>query len=136
MKTVKKMIKPLKVRTQHGFTLLEVILAMMIVGLVLGTLFALLAGSKQLAFKASNEIGETLFLRTAINVNQVLEKPEYPQLPNEYAKELSVQTDTLLDPPERQTQKIQLGLEPYTLKDGRTGIQVNSVRWKKLETVR
>ncbi|MDD2817094.1 MAG: type II secretion system protein [Thiotrichaceae bacterium] len=129
------MIKSPKSRAQ-GFTLLEVILAMMIVGMVLGTLFSLLAGSKRLAFKASDEIGETLFLRTALNVYQVLEKPEYPQLPNEYAKELSAQTDSLLDPPDRQTQKIPLGLEPYILKDARSGIQVNSVRWKKLEAVR
>ncbi|MEN9848884.1 MAG: hypothetical protein RL368_1624 [Pseudomonadota bacterium] len=129
------MIKSPKSLAQ-GFTLLEVILAMMIVGMVLGTLFSLLAGSKRLAFKASDEIGETLFLRTALNVYQVLEKPEYPQLPSEYAKELSAQTDSLLDPPERQTQKIQLGLEPYILKDARSGIQVNSVRWKKLEAVR
>lgn len=129
------MVKSPKSHAQ-GFTLLEVILAMMIVGMVLGTLFSLLAGSKRLAFKASDEIGETLFLRTALNVYQVLEKPEYPQLPSEYAKELSAQTDSLLDPPERQTQKILLGLEPYVLKDARSGIQVNSVRLKKLEAVR
>lgn len=129
------MVKSPKSHAQ-GFTLLEVILAMMIVGMVLGTLFSLLAGSKRLAFKASDEIGETLFLRTALNVYQVLEKPEYPQLPSEYAKELSAQTDSLLDPPERQTQKILLGLEPYVLKDARSGVQVNSVRLKKLEAVR
>jgi general secretion pathway protein I len=120
----------------HGFTLLEVILAMVIVGMVLGTLFSLLAGSKQLAFKASNDIGETLFLRTVINVHQVLEKPEYPTLPSEYVKNLSVNVTGLLDPPERQTQKIQLGLETFTVKDSHTGIEVRSIRWKKLESVR
>lgn len=125
-----KMIEPI----QAGFTLLEVILALAIVGLALGSVFGLLAGSKRLAFKAVEDIGQTLFLRSAINVAQVLEEPEYPEFPQQYKAIFSLQIGEILEKPEQQTRPTRLALEPYTLSDAQKGMAFNSLRWKELET--
>ncbi|MEK8020634.1 MAG: type II secretion system protein, partial [Candidatus Parabeggiatoa sp.] len=108
---------------QTGFTLLEVLVALAIVGIALGSVFGLLAGSKRLAFKAVDDIERTLFLRSAINAAQVLEEPEYPELPERYKRSLTLQTDELLEKPERQTRAMRLGLEVYILRDDEKGIE-------------
>ena len=119
---------------QTGFTLLEVLVALSIVGIALGSLFGLLAGSKRLAFKAVDDIERTVFLRSAINAAQVLEEPEYPELPERYKNTLTLETDEVLEKPERQTRAMRLGLEPYVLRDNENGIELRTVRLKKLET--
>ncbi|ALG68089.1 prepilin-type N-terminal cleavage/methylation domain-containing protein [Beggiatoa leptomitoformis] len=119
-------------RTQQGFTLLEAIIAMAIVAIALGSLLSLLGSSKQLAFKAQANINEVILLRSALNVAQVLEKPEYPKLPAEQVDNMELETEDVLEPPKRQTQKIMLGLEPYQWTDKKKGILVSGIRWKKL----
>jgi general secretion pathway protein I len=115
-----------------GFTLLEVIVALAIVGMALGSVFSLSAGSKRLAFKASENVGQIIFLRAAVNIAQILEEPEYPESPKHYRKELTLEVKEVIEPPKRQTQKILLGLEPYTYRDEKKGIQLESIRWKEL----
>jgi len=119
---------------QTGFSLLEVLVAMAIVGIVLGTVFGLLAGTKRLAFKAVDNIERTVFLRSALNAAQVLEEPDYPELPERYKKSLELSTDDVLEKPERQTRPMRLALEPYTWRDDATGIELKSVRLIKLDT--
>lgn len=116
-----------------GFTLLEVLVALTIVALTLGTLMSLLTGSKQLAFKAAEDIGQTIFLRSALNTTQLLEKPDYPEVPTHYKKAFDLKIGDVLEPPKRQTQEIQLGLETYTLINEETGLEMTGLRWKKLE---
>jgi len=118
-----------------GFTLLEVLLAIAIVGIALGSIFGLLAGSKRLAFKASNEIGQVLFLRAAINVAQLEEESDYPELPEEYKKETDFEIEDVLESPDRQTRKILLGLEPYTIAHKEKNLEIKSIRLKILESV-
>ncbi len=120
----------------NGFTLLEVIIAMSIVSMVLGTVFGLLAGSKRLAFKAVDDIERTIFLRSAINAAQILEEPDYPELPERYKNNLELTTEDLLEKPERQTRLMRLALEPYTLRDDEKGIELTTVRLIKLDTAR
>ena len=120
----------------NGFTLLEVIVAIAIVGMVLGTVFGLLAGSKRLAFKAVDDIERTIFLRSAINAAQILEEPEYPELPERYKNNLELTTEDLLEKPEKQTRPMRLALEPYTLRDDEKGIELTTVRLVKLDTAR
>ncbi|BAP55155.1 prepilin-type N-terminal cleavage/methylation domain-containing protein [Thioploca ingrica] len=119
---------------QQGFTLLEVIVAMAIVGMALGTILGLLAGSKRLAFKATDDIERTLFLRSAINAAQVLKEPEYPELPSQYKKNLTISIGEPLEKPEQQTKPMQLALEPYTLRDEEKGIELSTVRLIKRDT--
>ena len=121
-------------RANEGFTLLEVILAMTIVAMVLGTVFGLLVGSKRLAFKAVDDIERIIFLRSAINAAQILEEPDYPELPERYKNSLELTTDDLLEKPEKQTRPMRLGLESYTLLDDEKGIELTTVRLIKLDT--
>ncbi|RKZ85864.1 MAG: hypothetical protein DRR19_15740 [Candidatus Parabeggiatoa sp. nov. 1] len=121
---------------QVGFTLLEVLVAMAIVGITLGTVFGLLAGTKRLAFKAVDDIERVVFLRSAINAAQVLEEPDYPELPERYKKSLTLDIDEPLEKPERQTRPMRLALEPYTLRDDEKGIELTTVRLVKLDTAR
>ncbi|MEM7020140.1 MAG: type II secretion system protein, partial [Pseudomonadota bacterium] len=55
---------------QGGFTLIEVIVALTIAGLVLGAVLGLSAGSKRLAFRAQHNIEQTLAFRAALNLSQ------------------------------------------------------------------
>jgi len=129
-----RFLKTVAKKTTKGFTLLEVIIAMAIVGLVMGSAFGLLAGSKRLAFRAADDIGRTVFLRAAINIAQVMEEPDYPELPEQYKKRLTLQVGEPLEKPERQTQPTMLALEPYTFTDEEKSLQLESVRWKILDT--
>lgn len=117
----------------NGFTLLEVMIAMMIVALALGSSFGLLAGSRQLAIRAAEQIEESLFLRTMLNVSQVEKEPSYPKLPEIYLKRVELDIEDELKSPTRQTQKIQIALEPYTMRDEERNLEYTGLRWKKLE---
>lgn len=117
----------------QGFTLLEIMLALLIVSLTLGTTFSLLAGSKRLAFSASAAMQESLFLRAAVNIGQIEEEPDYPEYPKQFALEIKKEPEDVLEAPERQTQKIQLALEPFVIVDPETGLRLETLRWKKLD---
>lgn len=118
----------------RGFTLLEVIVALTIVAMTLGASMSLLTGSKRLAFNAADNIGQTIFVRSACNIAQLLEEPDYPEFPTHYQKTLTLKVGEVLEPPERQTNKIMLGLETYTFVDDEKGIVFKTVRWKKLDS--
>ena len=124
------------IKTHDGFTLLEVIVTMAIVAMVLGTTFSLLAGSKRLAFKSVEDIGETLFLRSAINLAQLLEEPEYPQFPERLSQRIAFQAEDLLEKPDQQTMLMYFALEPYTFTDKERGVELTTIRLKKLDAVR
>lgn len=117
-----------------GFTLLEVLVAMAIVSIALGTVFGLLAGTKRLAFKAVDDIERTVFLRSALNAAQVIEEPEYPELPERYKNSLEQSIEEPLEKPERQTRLMRLALEPYILRDEAKGIELTTIRLIKLDT--
>jgi len=113
---------------QAGFSLLEVLVAIAIVGMVLGTAFGLLAGSKRLAFQALDDIEQTVFLRAAINANQIFEEPDYPESPERYKKSLDVETDKPLEKPETLARPMRLALKPYTLRDDEKDIEIINFR--------
>jgi len=118
----------------NGFTLLEVLLALTIVGMVLGTAFSLLASSKRLAFKATDDIERIIFFRSMLNVAQLVEESDYPQYPERYQKRVELKTEELLEKPERQTRPMRLALEVYTLHDEEAGIELKTVRLIKRDT--
>jgi len=119
-----------------GFTLLEVMVALAITALVIGTLFSLLAGSKRLAFSALDNIDRAIYARAALSAAQAEVEPDYPKLPDHYAQKITLQIGELLEKPERETAKSTYALEPYTLVGPSGEVLGSSVRVKKLETVR
>ena len=56
-----------KCDSQSGFTLLEVVVALAITGFVLGGLFSLVGGSKQLGWRSEESLLRATRLRAAIN---------------------------------------------------------------------
>ena len=56
-----------KNRIQQGFTLLEVIVAMAITGFVLGGLFSLVGGSKQLSWRSEDSLQRATKIRAVTN---------------------------------------------------------------------
>ncbi len=123
-------------KINKGFTLLEVLIAMTIVAMALGTVFSLLAGSKRLAFKAADDIERTIFLRSALNAAQILEEPEYPELPNRYKKSLEIDSGDFLEKPEKQTRPMKLALESYVLHDDEKDIELVTVRLVLMDTAK
>jgi hypothetical protein len=71
-----------------------------------------------------------------LNVAQVEKEPKYPQLPEIYLKRVELKFDDELKVPVRQTQKIQVGLQPYTMRDEERNLEYTGLRWKKLELAR
>jgi len=122
-------------QTMQGFTLLEVLIAMAITGLVLGSVFSISVSSKQLAFKASQQMDEIIFLRAALNASQVLEEPEYPEDPDDFVKRMTLTPEEVIEPPVRQTQEITWALEPYSWVDDDIGAVITSLRWKELDAI-
>ncbi len=113
---------------QAGFSLLEVLIAIAIVGMVLGTAFGLLAGSKRLAFQALDDIERTVFLRAAINSYQILAEPDYPESPERYKKSLDIEIGEPLEHPETLQRSMRLALKPYTLHDDEKDIEITNFR--------
>jgi len=56
-----------KPKVQDGFTLLEVIVAMAITGFVLGGLFSLVGGSKQLSWRSEDSLHRATKIRAVTN---------------------------------------------------------------------
>tara|TARA_R110001592_G_scaffold121941_1_gene328234 strand:+ start:2022 stop:2423 length:402 start_codon:yes stop_codon:yes gene_type:complete len=119
-------------RTQRGFTLLEVIVALTITAMVLGSLFALAAGSKQLAFRSGQSLNAAIAARAKIN---------FALLEDEYADvEIAIDEDRFrirpeeyLDPVTRKTEPSSFKLQYYEVVDERSDEAVRGTRWIRLE---
>ena len=57
----------MKTKAQKGFTLLEVIVALAIAGFILGALFSLLGGSKQLSWSSEESLVRSTHVRAVTN---------------------------------------------------------------------
>lgn len=126
--------------TQRGFTILEVLLALAITALALGSIMSLAAGSKRLAFKAEENLNEILFLRAALNIGILQRKSDYPKYPVEYAEKITIESGALVDKVPRQTKSILYALETYQINEkqsnGKPETLLDGLRWKKLDTLR
>lgn len=118
-----------------GFTLLEVIVALAITGFLLGGLFSLLAGSKQLSWRSEASLIRAIDARAHINfallengfneVEPVVENDRY-----------FVRPDVILEDPERKTQAMRYALETFeVLRDDREEV-ITGTRWLQLEVAR
>lgn len=119
-------------RSQRGFTLLEVLVALTITGMVLGGLFSVAAGSKQLAYRSGKSLFVAIQERAVVN---------FALLQNEYRDvEEIIQDDRFrirgnepLDPVPRKTQGSRVRLQSFEVIDTETGEMIEGTRWNQLE---
>lgn len=118
--------------SQTGFTLLEVIVALTITGFVLGGLFSLVGGSKQLSWRSEASLIESTRLRAAIN---------FALLENEYSVvEEILQDDSyqirsldLLEDPERKTEPTVHAFQAYEVINRERDEVIAGSRWVQLD---
>ena len=116
------------VRSVGGFTLLEVIVALAITGFVLGGLFSLVGGSKQLTWRSQESLTRANQIRAATNfallqnefveVEEILEQGAYRVRPGE-----------ALEAPERKTQPTVHQLQAYEIVNNDRDEVIDGVRW-------
>ncbi|OGT73501.1 MAG: hypothetical protein A3H44_06620 [Gammaproteobacteria bacterium RIFCSPLOWO2_02_FULL_57_10] len=119
--------------SQQGFTLLEVVVALTITGMVLGSLFALAGGSKQLAFRSGESLHTAIQARAAINY--ALLQDEYREVEEilEGAERFEIRGDDYLEFPPRKTQPTIFKLQTYSVTDEETDEAIMGTRWVRLE---
>ncbi|MDP6651591.1 MAG: type II secretion system protein [Gammaproteobacteria bacterium] len=115
-----------------GFTLLEVIVALAITGFVLGSLFSLVGGSKQLGWKSEESLLRATRMRAATNfalleneyrdVEPILDDETYEIVPQD-----------ILEEPERKTQPSIYTLQAFEIVDQDTDQIITGSRWIQLE---
>ena len=106
--------------SQQGFTLLEVLIALTITAMVLGGLFALAAGSKQLAVRTQDTLTETAAARAAVNFAML--DNQYREIQPAFSQERFItEPEELLEDPLRRTQPMNDLLESYQLINPDTG---------------
>ncbi len=118
-------------RQQRGFTLIEVIVALTITGFLLGGLFALVGGSKQLSWRAEDVLVRATQQRTAWN---------FALLDNEYADLEPILDEEFytvrelddLEAPERQTQPLSYTLRALELVSEDGDVEAVAMRWIRL----
>lgn len=131
---MKKTNSPLRYKSdsQSGFTLLEVIVALAITGFVLGGLFSLVGGSKQLGWRSAESLLRATRLRAATN---------FALLENEYRNvELILEDDSfqivpkgILEEPERKTQPSIFTLQAFEIVDDDRDEVITGSRWVQLD---
>ena len=121
-----------RVYKQAGFTLLEVIVALAITGFVLGGLFSLVGGSKQLSWRSEESLIRATQVRAATNF--ALLENEYRNIePILLGDAYDIVPDELLEEPERKTQPSVFTLQAFEIiNDDRDEI-ISGSRWIQLD---
>ena len=115
-----------------GFTLLEVLVALTITALVLGSLFSLAAGSKRLAYRADQSLFVAIQARAAINF--ALLQDEYREVEEAIDNDrFSIQAHDYLEPVARKTEANIYKLQHFEIVDEDTDERIPGTRWVKLE---
>lgn len=118
-----------------GFTLLEVIVALAITGFLLGGLFSLLAGSKQLSWRSEASLVRAINARAHINF-ALLENELNEVEPVVENDRYFVRADEILEDPVRKTQATAYALESFeVISDERDDVIIGT-RWIQLEVPR
>ena len=119
-----------QIKKPKGFTLLESIVALTITGFLLGGLFSLIGGSKELSFRAGGHLSSSLELR-AINNFSMLQDGY-----NEFESILGIDTFDVEDryelaSPARKTQPMNHRLKAFEVTDRKTGESFLLSRWQQ-----
>ena len=117
---------------EAGFTLLEVIVALTITGFVLGGVFSLVGGSKQLSWRSEQSLVQATRVRAATN---------FALLENEYSDVEEILQDEsyqiraldLLEDPERKTQSSVHAFQAYEIINRERNEVIAGSRWIQLD---
>jgi prepilin-type N-terminal cleavage/methylation domain-containing protein len=117
---------------QTGFSLLEVLVALTITGLALGSLFGVIAGNKRLAWRAEEALVKATQVRSLINFSQLEDdKGELePELDN---KQLQLNTDFEIDYPARKTNATKFALYGFEVLDDNGEVLARGSHWVELD---
>ncbi len=120
-------------RRERGLTLLDVLVALTITRMVLGSLFALAGGSKQLAFRAGESLDVAIYARAAVQF--ALLQDEYGGVEEilEYEQPFEIRANDYLERVTRKTQPMIFKLQHYEIVDEETDERIAGTRWIKLE---
>ncbi|MDP1757750.1 MAG: type II secretion system protein [Pseudohongiella sp.] len=114
----------------RGFTLLEVMIALTITAMVMGGLFTLSAGSKQLAVRAQQSLQGSTAARAA--VNQALLDNEFRDFESAIKDDrYTIEGMDILPDAERRTAPMNDLLQRYEIRDSLTGEIIEAVRWTR-----
>ncbi len=125
----------LQKQRQKGFTLLEVLIALVIVALTLTSLMKVSSGSKRLAIRSLEHIQNNAYLRAVAGAAQSQYKPEMPDYPKtvQHKQAIKLENIQLLKKASRQTQPMTIALESYQLKNKQGVVVLESMRWVQLD---
>jgi len=117
---------------RRGFTLLEVMVALTITGIALGSLFGIIAGNKRLAWHSEESLVKTMQARSLINFSQL--KDERGDASVDFQNlDLIINSGYELDIPERKTQASRLALREYEMFDEVGELITTGTYWVELE---
>ena len=124
--------RPGKPDKAQGFTLLEVLVALTIAGMVMGALFGIIGGNKRLAWRSEEALVESVHARNLINFSMLNnERAEiYIDFEND---DLLIAEGAELDSPPRQTQPISMQLKQYEILDARGEVIASGAYWIDLD---
>lgn len=115
-----------------GFTLLESIVALTITGFLLGGLFSLIAGSKELSFRALGHLSRSLELRAISNFSIL--QDGYNEIELVLSSDrFKVEDAYELTAPVRKTQPMNHSLKVFEVTDGKTGDSFLLSGWQQEE---
>jgi len=117
---------------QKGFTLLEVIVALTITAMVLGSLFALAAGSKQLAFRSGKSLNSAIAARAQVNFAFLQDEYQDVEIAIDNDR-FRIRSEEYLDPVPRKTEAHIFKLQHFEVVDEQTDEAIQGTRWVKLE---
>jgi len=121
-----------KSASQRGFTLLEVMVALTITGMALGSLFGIIAGNKRLAWRSEESLVKTMQARNLINFSQLNDERGEASLDFE-SRDLIINFGYELEIPERKTQASLLALREYEVFDEIGELITTGTYWVELE---
>ena len=113
---------------QQGFTLLEVIVALAITGFVLGSLFSLVGGSKQLTWRSEESLVRATELRAVTNF--ALLQNEYRDVePILESQTYAIRSGEELEAPERKTQPMTHLIQTFEIVNADRDEVIEGTRW-------
>jgi prepilin-type N-terminal cleavage/methylation domain-containing protein len=120
-------------RAARGFTLLEVLIALTICGFALAALFGVIAGSKQLTFRARGVLTESDELRRVVTSSLLVDSAGELLVPVEIPT-LSFAPDSAeIEVPERKTAETTETLFQYEIEDADGELVLLGTYWISLE---